>query len=347
MADTYSPLNEQDTRVLLDLHREFDDELSAVLDGARGRVAVLDFPRHDNAGDSLIWSGEMTAMKRLGLQPAYIADLGRYDPVAMKRAVGDGPILFHGGGNFGDIWPLFQDERDRVVRENPDRRIICLPQTIRFRSRARAQVTNDIFAGHGGVTVLARDRRSLQHAREVLPDVDVRYCIDAALGNEAFRPAAAPSSAIVALQRQDQESAGSFASNEAGVTLDDWGHEGVDRAAWAAARFPLAVYKRVPPAAKRAILPLVRQQYPRMVELNLRSAVRKLSRGRVVVTDRLHAHVLASLLGINHVVLENSYGKIRPIFEEYSGRFTTAHFASSAVEASEISERLLAENQAD
>ncbi len=36
-----------------------------------------------------------------------------------------------------------------------------------------------------------------------------------------------------------------------------------------------------------------------------------LSRGRTVVTDRLHAHILATLLGIlSNFVADNSYGKI-------------------------------------
>jgi exopolysaccharide biosynthesis predicted pyruvyltransferase EpsI len=42
----------------------------------------------------------------------------------------DDPILLHGGGNFGDVWPGFQRFREQVIRESPNRRIIQLPQTI-------------------------------------------------------------------------------------------------------------------------------------------------------------------------------------------------------------------------
>ena len=35
-----------------------------------------------------------------------------------------------------------------------------------------------------------------------------------------------------------------------------------------------------------------------------------LSRGRRIVTDRLHAHILATLLDIPHVALDNDYGKL-------------------------------------
>ena len=36
-----------------------------------------------------------------------------------------------------------------------------------------------------------------------------------------------------------------------------------------------------------------------------------LARGRICLTDRLHVHVLCTLMGIPHIVLDNSYGKIR------------------------------------
>ncbi len=35
-----------------------------------------------------------------------------------------------------------------------------------------------------------------------------------------------------------------------------------------------------------------------------------LSSGKVVITDRLHGHILCSLLKIPHVILDNSYRKI-------------------------------------
>jgi exopolysaccharide biosynthesis predicted pyruvyltransferase EpsI len=44
--------------------------------------------------------------------------------------------------------------------------------------------------------------------------------------------------------------------------------------------------------------------------------VRQLSRARTVITDRLHVHIISILLGKEHAVLDNSYGKI--------GRFRAA-----------------------
>jgi pyruvyl transferase EpsO len=62
---------------------------------------------------------------------------------------------------------------------------------------------------------------------------------------------------------------------------------------------------------------------------------------RVIVVDRLHAHVLAVLLGTPHVVMDNNYRKISAIYEEYSGEFSTAHYATDIASARLEAERLL------
>ena len=56
----------------------------------------------------------------------------------------------------------------------------------------------------------------------------------------------------------------------------------------------------------------------------------------VALVDRLHAHVLAGLLGIEHVVLDNSYGKVGAVHDAYTHGFRTAHFASDEDEAREM-----------
>jgi hypothetical protein len=58
-----------------------------------------------------------------------------------------------------------------------------------------------------------------------------------------------------------------------------------------------------------------------------------LARGRVVVTDRLHGHLLALLQDIPHVVLDNSYGKLRSVYDTWTHASPVAHWAESPDEA--------------
>jgi pyruvyl transferase EpsO len=52
-----------------------------------------------------------------------------------------------------------------------------------------------------------------------------------------------------------------------------------------------------------------------------------------VVTDRLHGHILSVLLGIPHVVLDNSYGKVRSFYETWTAQSDLVDWADSPAEA--------------
>jgi pyruvyl transferase EpsO len=68
-----------------------------------------------------------------------------------------------------------------------------------------------------------------------------------------------------------------------------------------------------------------------------------LSRGRVVITDRLHGHILCLLLGIPHVVLDNSYGKISAFIETWTRDSALVRLAADPHDAEEQARRLVRE----
>jgi pyruvyl transferase EpsO len=57
-----------------------------------------------------------------------------------------------------------------------------------------------------------------------------------------------------------------------------------------------------------------------------------LSRGRVLVTDRLHGHILAVLAGQPHVVFDTANGKLRAFYDTWTRR-SGAAWADSAEQA--------------
>ncbi len=67
--------------------------------------------------------------------------------------------------------------------------------------------------------------------------------------------------------------------------------------------------------------------------LQMARGCRLLGRSRVVVTDRLHGHVLCALLGIPHVVLDDRFGKIRSLWETWTADWPSAAWAGSAADA--------------
>jgi pyruvyl transferase EpsO len=68
---------------------------------------------------------------------------------------------------------------------------------------------------------------------------------------------------------------------------------------------------------------------------------RLLSRGRVVLTDRLHAHLLCTLMRKPHVVCDSTNGKIFAYRDTWPIVDPLVRFASSRAEALEVAHELL------
>ncbi|KQQ49729.1 hypothetical protein ASF68_18030 [Plantibacter sp. Leaf314] len=309
-------------------------------------VALLDAPNQTNVGDSLIWAGEIAYFRRLGLRIRYIADIATFDPAALRRAMPSGVVLLHGGGNFGDLWMGHQNHRERIVKELPDYRVVQLSQSIYFASEARAAQADEIIGKHPDFRLLLRDSLSMERAAKQLPSLQPVFCQDMALG---FDPPAQERSArgtdVLVIARRDKEAmsglhdVGDDWGDGLSVTSTDWHSEG-----WLAVRYRTArrlmklhhflvrVRRRLgwtPTLPQWAVQRLITS----LNVINITGALRWYAAADIVVVDRLHAHVLALLLGIDHVALDNNYRKIGAVFDDYTGRFSTANYATDTAVA--------------
>lgn len=328
-------MNTEDQKVLDILRAETRARLLEFIGSSRA-VSLLDFPWHQNVGDAMIWAGELEYLRSIGVKVRRTSDIAHFDAALLKRSDPSEPILLHGGGNFGDVWPRFQDFRLRIVAEFTDRKIVQLPQTVHFTSPEGAIETNAVLGAHPDFTLLVRDQRSLDRSRELLPQVNSQYCYDMALGwapPQIRRRRSPYSNTLSVLQRQDREATRTIqqAIVETGIhpEIFDWGLAGSDQLKWKRAKLPGRVWRASESTGLHSVLePVMSYSRSRMLRVNLNAGVSRLASSRVLLTDRLHAHILAVLLGIPHLVVDNSYGKIFPIFEEYTGRFSTAKFAT-------------------
>lgn len=341
-----------DRRHLQALRRQTAAVLATAIGEAR-EVALLDVPNQRNAGDSLIWAGERAYLKSLGYRVRYTADLDSFDAARLRSAMPRGVVLMHGGGNFGDIWFGHQAHRERLARELREYRIVALPQTLFYHSVERARITNDVLSDHPDYTVLLRDRASLERAAKLMPDVRVVFCPDAAIGAPVPTAARARSAtpSVVVIARADREASSELAGvdpswlPDARVSIVDWSPAGWRRRVWAIARAVLRMETRLRPRMRGRRLARVADRVVAgalgaINRLNVAMARRRFCGARVIVADRLHAHILASLSGVDHVVLDNNYGKVRAVFDDYSGAFSTAHFAADREDACTIAMRL-------
>lgn len=298
------------------------------------RAALVDFPNHANSGDSLIYLGELEYLSRLGVGLDYVADASRYSVEELRRRVPEGPILIHGGGNFGDRWTVMQEMRERVISDFPERRIIQLPQGIEFSEGPCLEQAQAVLGNHKRLTLLIRDHAGVELTKELFPTATVDFCPDMALGYGGISTRRKARHDVVVLKRGDSESVEHEIVIDRNSVKRDWGLAGWRKMYAIALRVPGAVMKRIP-SSYSLIYPLQRKCYDALANLHVNNAIAILSSGRVVVTDRLHAMVIAGLMRKPVVAVNNANGKVGAIYSDYLFQLPGVKFAANSESVNE------------
>ncbi len=331
--------------LIASLSRTIDKVLSPLLPAGEP-CALLHFPSSANAGDNAIWLGETTYLRRAGARVVYACEVATYSRDRLAARLGQGTILLQGGGNLGDLWSAAERLREDVIAAFPDRPIIQLPQTIHFRDAPNLARVRTIFNRHPNLTLLVRDRRSLEFARNEFTASSL-LCPDMAFALGPLRRPGRPRRAIVCLLRTDQESVGLAMNQELSALVRlDWR---VDRPLPGLLTRGIRAATRLASRQPRALewaWPTLTGSYGLIARLRVARGVRMLSPAACVVTDRLHGHILSLLLGIPHVVLDNSYGKVRSFYETWTAQSDLVDWADSPAEAMHLATALASHSMA-
>jgi len=272
-------------------------------------VVYLDYPVHLNIGDSLIEAGTEQFFKRFGYKVVGCRSAYDFGTTAQRKVPADCTILLHGGGNFGDLYPLHQEFRERVVAAYRRHRIIMLPQTLHFESPAALAACAESFAQHPDLHLCLRDELSLQTARQhfrnpsyLVPDM--AHLLWEPLAATRAKP---QGKATLLFARQDKESRlislPGAPAPQRGLDWNDLiGYE--DKAAYYAL---LNLHsRRGSSGGAFSLHPLWRLFRNRLIA----KGVRFLADYETIVTNRLHMGLLGLLLGRKVTMADNSYGKL-------------------------------------
>jgi exopolysaccharide biosynthesis protein PssK len=239
-----------------------------------------------------------------------------YSREALGAAVEDGAqIVFTGGGNFGDLWPATHALRERVLEDFPGARLVQLQQTIHFRRADGLGRTRKLLQQHGNVTLVVRDRVSLEFARRSF-DVDVRLGPDLAFACPLGESTDPPVADIAWIAREDRESRELNPRHAPG---------GVWRADWNLREREREPLEGESPLSDSVLELIDRNRsmttdgsgrhWRELAELRdqltharLERGCRLLARGRMIVNDSLHAHIVGLMLGRPTVVTGSAQG---------------------------------------
>lgn len=314
-------------------------------------VALVGYPHTWNIGDAALWAAARQLLKDVGFRVRYCCSALNYDPDHLRRHHPEGPILLHGGGNVGDVYAQEQDLRLNVLRDFPERSFLQLPQSVWYRDTASASELRDHMARAENFVFLAREEESLQRARDLLTP-HALLCPDLVWGlNPLCVPVFHPCVDVLSVLRLDQESTGNSnaldAAKEVGLSAEqtDWPRPTASDWPWTRSDRLLETM-----VAPRATAPGGWLQNIIMDRPAWQLSWRKtcwgtviLQRGRVVLADRLHAALLAHLLGKPAILLDNSYHKNRSTYATWQQNLPLLHFASDLREGMALAKKLLAE----
>lgn len=306
--------------------------------------ALIGSPEHGNVGDSAIWLGQRMFLQDRRATVRYSCSDATFDEAVLRRAMPSGIVYLQGGGNWGTLWPAAQAVREQVLEQLHDYVVVQLPQSIYYEDAASLERTRALVQAHPAFTLMVRDRASFDIGVNGLGAYTL-LCPDSALLLEGTLHRHQPDVDCLILARTDKERLTGGLSAVLGdtpqtvATVDwleeprTWTHAMVDVLArratgrWAGSRFFQA-----------AMVAL----WDRIALERLDRGCRVLSRGHVVVTDRLHAHILSTMLGIPNVVLDNVYGKVGNFMDAWMQGNPLCRHADSVSDAAQIASEFLA-----
>lgn len=283
--------------------------------------ALIDFPDYFNPGDCAIWLGQTQVLRALtGHHPTMVASIYSFNSDKLRKLPQSAPIFMQGGGNLGDLWPAHQVFRERILAETYDRKIVVLTQSINFNTKKGIEKAKRSFGNHPDITLLLRDQQSLDFARSNF-NCQSSLCPDFALALDLRRTPTKQKDEIFWLIRSDKESAG-IQPRSLGDKwkTSDWPNPSILRRSWLH-RFPF-----LPDQTLRAFAQL-------LSHARLQKGLSLFCDSGAVITDRLHGHVLSTVLGIPNILLPDSFGKNRGLYETWTHRIPGCGFSESPEDA--------------
>jgi pyruvyl transferase EpsO len=202
-----------------------------------------------------------------------------------------------------------------------------LPQSIHYSSTERADETARVIGRHKDFILLCRDEES-KHFAEKRFDCVVKLCPDMALANGSMQPTTEPTIPVLAMLRGDREKVDrGLSSSYADIPVEDWITESAHTVRKA------KIFGMIKALPTRSWNDMRFAKYDAAARNRFARGVRQLSRAKVVVTDRLHVHIVSLLLGKPHAVLDNSYGKVWGFMAAFSGNNDLSYRATSLDDA--------------
>lgn len=126
-------------------------------------------PHHDNIGDN----AQAYCIRTMLSEVFGAENISEFNMLETNKGIQqvskDDIIFMSSGGNLGDLWINGERNRRAIIQNCPYNLIVSFPQTIYFNSKEQAKVSTKIYSAHSNLHVFARDVKSYSIAKELFP----------------------------------------------------------------------------------------------------------------------------------------------------------------------------------
>ncbi|ESO82079.1 hypothetical protein LOTGIDRAFT_170353 [Lottia gigantea] len=291
-------------------------------------VILLDISHTESKGDPAITVGEVLLIQRLGKKLIhYCSEACCTDPsltvaskISQLYSKDELVIMIQGGGNLIG-WETHDLLRARAFKHFEGFNFIMFPQTLFIKSTPEhLEFCHQLYRNQENLTMLFRDQISFELGKKhFIGKAQLILAPDMAFQIGPKKRIMDPTYDIVWLKRVDKESPGyeipvDEIPHDILYTSDDW-------VVWST---HIDNYNALSNAF-----------------MFVNSGFTFLQRGRVVITDRLHGHILSVLMDIPHVLIGNQYKKIDGFYQSWTYGLHNVRMATNASHALSLALELL------
>lgn len=299
--------------------KAFDELFSGVTE-----LTLTDYPDHENVGDSAIALGELEYFRIRGIRVKNIYCVGTLHKSVYSETA---PVVIHGGGNFGGLYPVVEKHRYAMAQKLDFRSILIqAPQSVHFVNSTAQLNFESLLASRPNFRMAVRDTLSASKVYESMPDhivsPDAVHLIGKIEAPEPIRN-------VVTLARTDGESANSRNAPNGAV---DWLNDHPRTRRQTLLRWKYRYLGKVGDWLNPSP-----EQWKEISESRLRRGVQILSEGETIVTDRLHAMLIGLQMGRRVIAVDNNNRKLTSYADTWFGGTTPdVQFAKSFDEAEQL-----------
>lgn len=262
------------------------------------RFFLVNTPDHDNLGDHLLTMGALSFLQKYFPMEEIIEITGRQWDACREdiiNKIGSQDVIFIvGGGYMGDLWPVQDSRVKEILAEFKNNQIIFLPQTFFYHSNNEKMINSDtdFYNKLDRVIFIHREKHSYDFFRTNIAKRKKNVCFpDTALYLNQRKESAERSGGLVCL-RMDKESLHDKNREKLLGTIN-------------------SVCKNVNVIDTVLDKSILRSE--REIEVNKMLDI--ISHSEILITDRLHAMVMAVITGTPCIAMDNVSKKVSGVYE--------------------------------